>query len=97
MKPARSEPPIADEAAALEQLEHAEAAVQAAPTPRVLTRALVMLDRLFRAREIEEAAGDLGTLIDKYHAAAREHGALTDEDIEAEIRAARAYPLHGPV
>jgi hypothetical protein len=90
MKPARFEPPIADEAAALEQLEQAEAAVQAAPTPRVLTRALVMLDRLFRAREIEGAAGDLGTLIDKYHAAVREHGELTDEDIEAEIRAARA-------
>jgi hypothetical protein len=90
MKRARSEPPIDDEAAALEQLEQAEAAVQAASTPRVLTRALVMLDRLFRTREIEEAAGDLGTLINKYHATAREHGQLTDDDIEAEIRAARA-------
>ena len=89
MEPARSQPP-ASEAAALDQIERAETAVRAAPTPRVLTRTLVMLDRLFRSREITSAGDDLGALIDKYHAAARELGEVTDEDIDAEIRAARA-------
>lgn len=81
--------PPKDERAALSELERIEAVVQSAPTSRVRARALIVLDRLLRAPEIEQARENLGELIDKYHAAAREHGELSDEEIEAEIRASR--------
>jgi hypothetical protein len=88
MDSARPLPP--EESAALDQLERAEAAVRAAPTPRVLWRARVMLERLLRAREFEQAGRDFGAVVDRHHAAAAEHGELSDEEIEAEIQAARS-------
>jgi hypothetical protein len=88
---ARSTPPP-DEAAALDQLERAEAAVRAAPTPRVLWRARVMLDRLIRFREIEQARREFGEIVDQIRADVKASGLpeLTDEEIQAEVDAARA-------
>lgn len=90
MESASSIPPSA-ERTALEQIERAEAAAKAALTPRVRTRALIMIDRLLRAREIEQAGRDLGKLIDAIHKEIAESGlpAPTDEEIEAEIQAVR--------
>lgn len=90
MEPARSIPP--EESAALDQLEQAEAAVRAAPTPRVLFRARVMLDRLLRADELEQARRDLGDSIERLRREIRESGQPlpTPEEIEAEIAAVRA-------
>jgi hypothetical protein len=89
---AASSTPPPDEAAALDQLERAEAAVRAAPTPRVLLRARVMLDRLLRASEVEQAGRDLGAAVDAIRSEVRQSGLPlpTDDEIDAEIRAVRA-------
>jgi len=87
---ARSTPPP-DEAAALDQLERAEAAVRAAPTRRVLWRARMMLDRLLRADELDQAARDFGEAVEAIRQEVRESGMPipTDDEIDAEIRAVR--------
>jgi hypothetical protein len=87
----RSTPPPADEAAALDQLERAEAAVRAAPTRRVLWRASVMMDRLLRAPELEQAARDFGAALDRIRAEIQARGLPppSDEEIDAEIQAVR--------
>jgi hypothetical protein len=88
--------PPADERAALAKLEaalqDAEAAVRAAPTPRMLWRARVMLDRMLRFREIEQARREFGEIVADIHKRVRESGLpeLTDEEIQAEVDAVRA-------
>jgi hypothetical protein len=49
-----------------------------------------MLERLLRAREFEQAGRDFGAVVARHHAAAAEHGKLSDEEIEAEIQTVRS-------
>lgn len=83
--------PPKDERAALSELERIEAIVRAAPTVRVQSRARVLLDRLVRARELEQAGLRLGEALDTIRDEIREAGQPlpTLDEIDAEIEAAR--------
>lgn len=85
-------PPTADERSALDQLDQIEAVVRSAPTQHVLWRAKVLLDRLVRYREIEQARCEFGEIVEGVHERIRQSGEpeITDEEIQAEVDAVRA-------
>jgi hypothetical protein len=87
-----SSAPPTNERAALDQLERIEAVVRAAPTPRVLWRARMLLDQLLRWREVEQAQREFGEIAERIHRHVRESGEpeMTDVEIQAEVDAVRA-------